>query len=198
MGNLEIAKYLVTEYECDPNCASCDYDIFFTPLLMATIGGQFEVVRWLVSEQKCKPVFTYLEDQCEHNFPLYIIACQNGDLRVMKYLLSETNSYNLETHDLLFVACIAGHLNIVKYLIDECKRNPHYMDGDGISLLHVSSGGIHYFEKRKHHMSTSSVTGMQAILQILLAIINLPVKLFSNMLPKIYLHFPSLTMNGFL
>ena len=188
MGHLEIAKYLVTEYECDPNCASCDNGIFITPLMMATTCGRFEVVRWLVSEQKCKTVFTYLEGQCEHNFPAYILACQNGDLRLMKYLLSETNSYNLETHALLFMACFSGHLNIVKYLIDECKCNPHYMDGDGISVLHVSSGGIHYLENREHHVSatsTSSVFSMQGILHILLAFINLPVKVLSNVLPKV-------------
>ena len=62
------------------------------------------------------------------------------------------------------------------------------MDDDCSSLLHVVCGSIQYFEEREQHMSArsvSSILSMQGMLHILLAIINLPVKLLSNVLPKI-------------
>ena len=190
-GHLEIAKYLVAEYGCDPNCAICDDDdddIMFTPLFIATVSGQLDVVRWLVIEQKCELLFPCLDSLCEYSVPLHMIACLFGHLEVLKFLLSETASHKLEILELLLVACFFGHLNIVKYLIDECKCNLHSKDDDCSSLLHVVCGSIHYFEETEHHMSARSISfvlSMQGMLHILLAIINLPVKLLSNVLPKI-------------
>ena len=190
MGHLEIAKYLVAEYGCDPKCAICDDDddVRFTPLLIATVNGQLEVVSWLVSEQNCDLLFPCLGSQCEYNFQYHFIACLHGHLEVLKFLLSETASHKLEILDLLLVACVFGHLNIVKYLLDERKCNLNSMDDDCSFLLYAVCGSIQYFEEIECQMSArsiSSVLSMQGMLHILLAIINLPVKLLSNVLPKI-------------
>ena len=185
MGHLEIAKYLVTECECDPGTPVYLDDEVITPLYLATLFGQVEVVRWLVSEQECEPA--YFDCQCECNIPLVILACQYGHLNIMKYLLSECNSEDFEISDLLFFACWFGYLNVVKYLIEEFKCNPHVTDNDGVTTLHLACAGIQYFKEREHHMSaknTPSVLSIQSILHILLTIVSLPTSLFSDVLPK--------------
>ena len=188
MGHLEIAKYLVAEYGCDPNCAIRNADVVFTPLFIATVNGQLEVVSWLVREQNCE--LLCLDSQCEYSVPLYITACLFGHLEILKFLLSETATHNLEIPDLLLAACFVGYLDIVKYLIDKYKSNPHIIDEDSISLLHVVCGGFQYFEARERHMSARSINyvlSIQGMLHILLAILNLPVKLLSDVLPNIFL-----------
>ena len=189
MGHLEVAKYLVTECECDPKCSGTLFyhqNISITPLISATILGQLKIVRWLVDEQKCEPV--YYDCQHKQNLPLAIFACSYGHLDVMKYLLSGYNSQDLELHIvLLCTVCLLGHLNVVKYLIDKYKCNPHFTDGGGNTLLHYACGGIQYFKERECHMSVMStpICSMQGILQILLTIINLPITLLLNVLPNV-------------
>ena len=156
---------------------------------LATLFGQLEVVRWLVSEQECEPV--HFDCQNEHDIPLLILACAYGHLRIIKYLLSECNSQDIELEipDLLCIACLFGHLNVVKYLINDFECNPHFNEYDGITPLHWACASIQYFEEREHHMSamcsTHSIVSMQGIMHILLAIVSLPMSLFSNVLPKI-------------
>ena len=187
MGHLEVAKYLVTECECDPDTSIYFSNILTTPLLLATLFGQLEVVRWLVSEQNCEPVYFDCQNERNIHIPLLFLSCAYGHLSVMEYLLSECNSQDFKIPDLICFACLFGHFDIVKYLIEEYKCNPHFTDNDGITPLHFACSIIWYCKNKEQDTSgvSTAIYSVQGILHNLYAIINLPVTLLSNVLPNV-------------
>ncbi len=48
-------------------------------------------------------------------------ACESGDLRNVKTLLTKIES---DKSKALYIACSRGHIDIVKYLIEECRVEP--------------------------------------------------------------------------
>ena len=176
-GHLEIAKYLVTKCNCDPNCViikSCFHNPKITPLVLATQMGQLEVVKWLISEQKCEPICKFTCSDClnEHSLPLYFLTCQLGQLSVTKYLMSASNLEDSDALLLLLFACLSGHLNIVKYLIDEHECNLCFTFRDGSTPLHHTCGGISFFLETEHLSATNSTStlsmhGISSLMHIL-------------------------------
>ena len=199
MGRLEIAKYLVLECKCDPNCAIVGttpqaipitpyyQNTFITPLTVAIAWGQLRVVKWLVSELKCNP-------ECDENsFPLDILACMFGQLDVLKYLLHESGSQDLP--GLLFAACCFGDLKIVRYLIDECKCNPHFRDDDGVISLHFACINMQNLLKNKKQPSekitTTSNFDIKCILLHIWQAIIYPVTMVTQILTNLVPGFPN-------
>ena len=198
MGHLEIAKYLVFECKCDPNCAVVEntpqtisitshyQNTFITPLTVATAWGQLNIIKWLVRELKCNP-------ECnENSFPLDILACMFGQLKVLRYLLHKSDSQDLP--HLLFAACCFGDLKIAKYLIDVYKCKPHSRSDDGAISLHFACINMQHLFKNKHQPSeniTTSNLGIKGILLHIWLAIIFPVTMVTQLLAKFVPGFPN-------
>ena len=163
-GQLAVAKYLISELGCNPQIGDNDG---FTPLHYACQNGHLEVALYLITEHKCNPI----HESSDGNTPLlfavenshlvvarYLVnvmqnmldpsctllhsAVRDGDLTVVKYLISELN-FNPEATipdgcTPLHLACKSGHLHIAKCLITDYKSNPQCTDSDGYTPLHAA------------------------------------------------------------
>ena len=74
-----------------------------------------------------------------YNKPSFIpplnLACQNGDLQVVVFLI-KTCKHNPQQEGALHSACVSNNLDLVSYLVSECNCDPKVSDKDGNTSLH--------------------------------------------------------------
>ena len=103
--------------------------------------GDFEAVRSYVQEEKNIPL-TRIDGS---NQTVAHIAAKRGDLRLLRYLLSENPSIlpavDMYHKPLLYRAIQSGSLDMVKYLIDECQQDVQEKQSGafGNTALHFAS-----------------------------------------------------------
>ena len=105
------------------------------PIHIACLGGQLNVVKYLITEMKCNPESSVKKGRT----PLFH-ACDKGHMDIIKYLIKEKDCNPAVTEDngdmAIHIACLCGHLNVVKYLITEMKCNPKSSGFKGRTPLH--------------------------------------------------------------
>ena len=191
-GHLEVTEFLLNMCHCDPTCTDssdlsplsialnkndmaiaslimsniyeCGLQYGRTYLHLASIRGDFEVVKFLIENQSFPPQFNdsdgltplHLASTYGHiDIVRYLILAQNcnpickgndGSLpsslaiannhkNIALFLLQ--NEYGVHENNLLIhSACKAGHLINVQYLIK--YFSPHVRDRDGFAPLHIA------------------------------------------------------------
>ena len=80
-----------------------------------------------MEEQQVNPADT-TDDQYKAFVPPLHLACSEGHLEVVKYLIRKgcsltqmTKGHNGIPLSAFYIACIGGHVNVVRYFIDELK-----------------------------------------------------------------------------
>lgn len=124
-GNIEILKYILTQYE---NIIKSDILVGSLNLVLngASVGNKLEMVKYLLlsDELKVKPKLQ------KFNYHAFQNATENGSLEVMDfYLTSEDLKYKptattYNNHGVRFAAW-RGHLNIVEYLLTSDRIKEH-------------------------------------------------------------------------
>ena len=112
-----------------------------TPLHIAALNGQLEIVRYYLEELKCDPNITGFNGR----IPLHH-ACQNGHLNVIKYLTEvhncDTMSRDIDNNVPLHIAALNGQLKTVQYFLEELKWDPNITGYHGkIPLHHACQNG---------------------------------------------------------
>ena len=133
-GHLEVAKHLVTECGCDPECVT---SIGATPLHWACEMGQVQTVKYLVTEFKCDPMATTNDGTTPFH-----CACATSQLETIKYLVTECKCDPMATANdgitPFHCACMASELETIKYLVTECKCDPMATTNDGMTPFHCA------------------------------------------------------------
>ena len=188
LGHLEIVELLVLKCKCDPNSTviviTPSRHIAITPLKLATVAEQHDIVGWLVSEHNCNP-------ECDLLEIFDGIVCMIGQLiDNMPVIFSNQFSSEIpQSFDSLMVASCFGWFNIVKYLVDECGCDPHYTYDDGTTPLHLACVSFQYLSEKEWmqkelNISATTCTSnfrMQDIFLKLWHAIIFPVRLFSQL-----------------
>ena len=138
-GHLHIAKYLINECKCYPNCAVVESSSLLqgvTPLHIACMMDDLEVADYLISECNCDQscVVAGTTSFFQGFTPLHI-ACMVGHLSIAKYLITkcmcdpncavDRTMSLLEGFTPLHIACMLGHLEIIEFLVTKCKCDPN-------------------------------------------------------------------------
>ena len=137
-GNVTLAKYLITHYNCDPMCKADDG---YTPLHTACSNhGNLDVISYLIDECNCDPMSRSVDGVT----PLHS-ACGGGNVTLAKYLvihyncdpMCKTNNGQTPLH----IACSnRDNLDVISHLIDECKCDPMCRRDCGLTPLHEACG----------------------------------------------------------
>ena len=116
-----------------------------TPLHAACMGGNLDIVQFLVNTIGCDPMST---GNCLH------LAAEHGHLNVVKYLLeevgSDVNPVDVHGKSPAYLAAEGGHLPVLKYLIEIKGADPQFKTtaewksdyfhmAPGRSLVHTAS-----------------------------------------------------------
>ena len=113
-----------------------------TALHYAALGGQTEVVVWLVKRYKC-PVECRDNDE---NTPLHKAAIR-GHANVVQVLLSDlgadVEARNKQNDTALNVAALNGRSNVVTLLVDQFGCSPHTKGYNNRTPLHFACNGGH-------------------------------------------------------
>ncbi len=110
-GHLEIVRELI----CDYHMGFTDYQ---SALVEALKNNQLAVAEWLINFAKDKDRPLSLQDKNYES--LFLHACQNGNLEMLKLLLANLFMFpgGLEA------AAGNGHAEILSLLLDNCKETP--------------------------------------------------------------------------
>ena len=88
--HLELVKYLVVEQQVDPLCK--DEDWGYTSLHTACIGGDMEVIQFLINEsQKYMSLEDVINERAKNGNTPFHIAAFYGHLPVIKFFITELN-----------------------------------------------------------------------------------------------------------
>ena len=92
-----------------------------TPLLCAVKKGYLDIVKLLLSDERCDPSITSLDDT-----NILIFACQSNNLELLDMILSTSgqtliNSQNANGDTPLHFACRSDNFRIVEILLDKAE-----------------------------------------------------------------------------
>ena len=135
-GQLRILKYLINELKMDKN-SLCFSNL--TLVNWAAANGHLPAVSFLLEIGS--------DDLDGDSLSPLNYAASNGHLEIVKFLMTaHTNMYSLNP-DMppLYGAVEYGHLNVVKYFIEDLQFNPHIVDSNGDSLVHVAAECGHLY-----------------------------------------------------
>ena len=155
-GDVEIVRYLVIEEQCTTNIPNYSWN---TPLHIACYKKSLNIIKLLLGS-KCSTNIPNKKRETAQDIPLsedgdhlLHIACQWGDVNIMKHLIIEENSdINLRNYSWntpLHIACYKKSLHIIKLLLErKCSTNIPNKKGetahdiplneDGDCLLHIA------------------------------------------------------------
>ena len=152
-GWLDICEQLITKYKYNPHEQNSfrSLTVYSTqtnlysrlppppppppPLFHATLGGHYEVVKYLINKCNCNP----RQQSEEGETPLYL-ACLAGHYEIVTYLISKYHcDPNIRArYNPLHGACKGGNLEIIKYLISLPSVDVNSKDADGYTPLHTA------------------------------------------------------------
>ena len=158
-GHRFLVDYLIEKRKMDPNV--CD-EYRNISLDLAVIHNQFEVVHYLIYQEKCDPRIIskqQLKKVKDHR----ILDCINNYIKetslpptlssvLLKSNLNSVKSMSKKTlqsfsdkyeRQLIFIAVEYGQLDIVKYFIEENIFKPDLKDKHQFTLLHIAAGMGH-------------------------------------------------------
>ena len=118
-GELLKVKYCIDVLHCNPLLLNDDGN---STLHVATDGGQLNIIKYLIEEQKCLPVTPSAHDESS----ALHIAAFNGFLPAIKYFIEKMKINPLLSNNQhknpLRCACQNGDVGNVDYLIDHAKE----------------------------------------------------------------------------
>ncbi len=117
-------------------------------LSTACMGGNLEVVKYLVEEKGFEAKGTGKEYYTDDGYPPLHSAAKCGHLSVVEYLVEQGGvDANLHRHELhmrpIQLACVNGHYDVVKYLITkgaDINVKLKTRDDAGVTCLHLAAG----------------------------------------------------------
>ena len=138
-GHYEVVKYLINKCNCDPHQQSIEGE---TPLYLACLAGHYDIVTHLINEHYCD---LNIGGRCNllhdvHKRVLLPKACQYGELRVVKFLVSLPSvGFNIKSNSgyTLHTACIYDQLDIVKFLVSSPLVDVNIQGDYGCTPLHA-------------------------------------------------------------
>ena len=156
IGNPEIVKFLIEVQGCDPQCINSEG---FSPLHLASRHGKFDVVKYLVTEQKSSikskasdgsvplslaiandhaEILLQKEHKVYENQYLVHSACRAASV---KFLANRFNPCIRDHKGLapLHIACANGHVNVCKFLVEEVFCDPICKTSNAWTPLHSAS-----------------------------------------------------------
>ena len=156
-GDVDIVRYLITNQRCNPNILNSHLN---TPMHIACYKKHLSIIRLLIANRCRTDIFNKKYDTA-HDIPLnedgdrllHIIACQWGDVDIVRYLvMNEQCSLRVQNANLqtpLHVACYQKSLSIIKIFLEmRCSTNIPNKEGetaqdillneDGDRLLHIA------------------------------------------------------------
>ena len=155
-GNEDIVRYLITDQRCDLNIQNIYLN---TPLHLACNKKSSAIIRLLL-RMRCSTNIPNKKGETAQDIPLnedgdclLHIACQWGDVDIVKYLLIDTkcitNIQNCSGNTPLHVACYGNLLSIIRLFLERrCSTNFPNKKGetaqdiplneDGGYLLHIA------------------------------------------------------------
>jgi len=127
-GHNEIIKYIIDnlseEYNEYKNLAAYKFtcmnirEIFSTSLKCAGNVSCIEIIQYIIDIQQKHNIQNMIDIQ-----NIFIDACGNGQLDVIKYLLRYENiNIHINNEKAFITACHGGNIDIVKYLINYCEK----------------------------------------------------------------------------
>ena len=159
-GYESIADYLISKWKMN---ASLPDEHGKTPLHLAVIHDQFEVVRYLVLTNNCSASIipqslllknSRIRDLINENREtkassstkaLVYSAISSGDLNTLKKLSHKSlKSYSNEYEQRpIHMAAISGHIDLVKYFVEEKICKPDLQWNDHMTPLHLAASHGH-------------------------------------------------------
>ena len=155
-GDLDIVKYLITDQRCDLNVQNVHLN---TPLHTACYVQLLLIIQCLI-KRRCSTNIPNTKGETAQNIPLnedgdrlLHIACQWGDVDIVRYLITDQrcdlNVQNVHLNAPLHTACYVKSLLIIQCLIEmRCSTNIPNKKGqtaqdiplnkDGHCLLHIA------------------------------------------------------------
>ena len=144
-GDVDIVRHLVCEQHCDMNVRNKNGD---SPLQIACCLKALDIIKFLL-QQRCDISVVNKKGKSPQTIPLnedgnllLHMACQWGDVDIVRYLVSEqhcdVNVRNKSRDSPLHVACQGTNLGIVEYLITEQHCDVNVQNKNGDALLHIA------------------------------------------------------------
>ena len=110
-GGFDLGEFLLGQSRTNNEAA-------VTPLHMATMSGQLDMVKFLIKKQHCDPNVVDLNGHA----PLHAVAAL-GHLDIVNYLIDERNcnpmSQDPSSRTPIHYACEAGNFEMIKYLVEK-------------------------------------------------------------------------------
>ncbi|XP_019860233.1 PREDICTED: ankyrin-3-like, partial [Amphimedon queenslandica] len=145
-GHLNVLKYLIDNYYCNPNATNHQDR---TPLHFAVAAKQFEILEYLLEIEPC--LLINAQDKDGHT-PLHF-ACMRGQQKMVSLLTSSTNINilinNKKGQTPLHLAAASGHKDTAKALLFSVTgSSTHHdlltaTDNEGSTVLHTACSNGH-------------------------------------------------------
>ena len=133
-GLLERVEQLMSEVNCDPNCADKNGE---TPLHIACHRNNSDLVKIILTSPKCDPNIKNTKGVA----PIHI-ASMEGNTDIIKLLLCKKGiQCNMKAGNgrtALHAACFFRHLEVVKLLLDHEECDVNCRDEEGATPLHYA------------------------------------------------------------
>ena len=137
----EIVSLLLSRRDIDVNLKSTEEQL--TPLLGAIKKGNLKIVELLLSDERCDPSITSLD-----NINILMYACQSNNINLLAMILSSNgktliNSKNANGDTPLHFACKSNNVTMVNILLDQAETiedqqlDLNVKNNDGDTPLHI-------------------------------------------------------------
>ena len=145
-GDVDIVKYLITDQRCNLNAMNRMGD---TPLHIACNRKALHIIKLLL-EAKCSTNIPNKEGKTAQNIPLnedgdclLHIACQWGDVDIVRYLITDERcNPNIQSctseNAPLHIAVKCGQVDIIVQLLSYEECNPNVLNNDHLTPLLVA------------------------------------------------------------
>ncbi|XP_065831398.1 uncharacterized protein [Oscarella lobularis] len=138
-GHLSTVKLLCSN-RCDVNVKE---KIGWTALHVASFNGHSAIVAYLISSCAAS-----VSEQANNGSTAFMLACQEGHLSTVKFLLSNYCDVSVKNQDewtALHFASFNGHSSVVEYLVDNCAVDVNEQAKTGSTPLMLACVRGHIF-----------------------------------------------------